>query len=174
MRAWRYGDPEASRPRAYRDLTGVRFGALVALERGPGPATTWVCACECGRTVTVRAWSLTRGEGHGAQSCGDRARHHRRDVVGYGPAHERVRADRGEATDQACVDCGRPAAQWSYDHTDPDALQAPEGRFSLDVARYVPRCVSCHKRVDLARLEGRTLHPPRERPTQGVLFSDDL
>ncbi len=69
----------------------------------------------------------------------------------YGAAHWRVYVARGLARDHRCVDCGGPAEHWSYDHTDPDELVAPDGlAYSLDVDRYEPRCVSCHRKFDHA------------------------
>lgn len=57
-----------------RDLSGQRFGRLTAQRPGPGMRTsggrtirTWVCACDCGATTTVRAQSLTDGN---TTSCG--------------------------------------------------------------------------------------------------------
>lgn len=43
------------------DLTGRRFGALVALRRGPhkGRRTAWWCRCDCGRRTLVATASLS-------------------------------------------------------------------------------------------------------------------
>lgn len=55
-----------------RDLTGIRFGRLTAMETvGPiRPGCTnygWRCRCECGTIVVVAGGHLTDG---GTQSCG--------------------------------------------------------------------------------------------------------
>jgi hypothetical protein len=56
-----------------RDLTGVRFGRLVAYERGEPyiyNGTTfprWKCICDCGGTALVRVSGLTSGT---TKSCG--------------------------------------------------------------------------------------------------------
>lgn len=69
----------------------------------------------------------------------------------YKDAHRRVSSKRGPASSQACVDCGATAAHWSYDHSDPDERISDKGRaYSLDAARYQPRCVSCHRKFDLS------------------------
>ena len=74
------------------------------------------------------------------------------DDATYTAIHQRVRYRRGPASRQLCTDCGRQARHWSYDHADPDGRVSDEGLpYSLDVAHYVPRCVSCHKQHDLAR-----------------------
>lgn len=70
------------------------------------------------------------------------------DDVGYRSLHERIRTARSKASEQACVDCGLPALHWSYDHTDPNELTAPQGTYSLDVHRYEPRCAPCHNAFD--------------------------
>lgn len=79
----------------------------------------------------------------------------RGDDVGYVAAHDRVRRLHGSAKGYACVDCGGPARQWSYDHTDPnERLHKGKYAYSPDPARYVPRCVPCHKVFDLSRPVG--------------------
>ena len=55
------------------DLTGQRFGMLVAIKRGSphqSPSrkqVTWVCKCDCGETVTVQRSGLRNGA---TLSCG--------------------------------------------------------------------------------------------------------
>jgi hypothetical protein len=89
-------------------------------------------------------WDLRRGERHWAWVGQD---------ASYQTAHERVSARRGPASGYPCADCGRPARHWSYDHSDPDERTSDDGQpYSLDVNRYAPRCVRCHKRMDCARL----------------------
>jgi hypothetical protein len=54
-----------------RDLAGIRFGLLVAIERsGTAPGTrgaAWICVCDCGARKTVRGANLTSGR---TKSCG--------------------------------------------------------------------------------------------------------
>lgn len=52
------------------DLTGQRFGRLVALERlveRSGGRCLWRCRCDCGRELNVRADALRSGN---TKSCG--------------------------------------------------------------------------------------------------------
>lgn len=52
------------------DLSGQRFGRLVALEkadRAKSGATMWLCKCDCGNIVSVQYSNLKRGA---TQSCG--------------------------------------------------------------------------------------------------------
>lgn len=72
------------------------------------------------------------------------------DDATYLGAHQRVRYHRGRAKDRACVDCGKTAAHWSYNRACPNEKQSDLGPYSTDITQYVPRCVSCHKRFDLA------------------------
>jgi len=76
------------------------------------------------------------------------------DDIGYGTAHERTRAVRGSASGYRCCECGAAAAQWAYDHEDPDERASDMGRYSVNPDHYRPMCVPCHKRFDLARLVG--------------------
>ena len=71
------------------------------------------------------------------------------DDASYFAVHLRLRRERGSASDFSCVDCGRPAAHWSYDNSDPNERIAPDlGRYSVDTNRYAARCVSCHRIFD--------------------------
>ena len=54
----------------YIDISGMRFGRLVALERKDAAKATqamWLCQCDCGKQVTVRGQALRIGK---TQSCG--------------------------------------------------------------------------------------------------------
>jgi hypothetical protein len=76
------------------------------------------------------------------------------DAIGYTGTHARVRSQRGPASAHLCAECGAPARQWSYDHTDPNERTAPQGPYSTDPARYRPLCVPCHTRFDRSRPSG--------------------
>lgn len=65
---------------AVQDLTGRRFGALVAVRevgREQGVAV-WLCRCDCGQTAAVRASALRRGRA----SCGCARGRGRADLTG--------------------------------------------------------------------------------------------
>lgn len=77
----------------------------------------------------------------------------RRTDVGYHTAHNRIRTLKGPAKSYLCVDCGKPAQQWSYTHDDPDEKVGPNSlgsmlAYSLKEECYVPRCRKCDKVVD--------------------------
>ena len=72
----------------------------------------------------------------------------------YNAVHFRLRHQRGRAAAQTC-ECGEPAAEWAYDHSKSEPKVDPEGKpYSTDLARYIPLCRSCHRRLDARR--GRT------------------
>lgn len=54
----------------FKDLSGKRFGRLVAVSRtenSKSNQTQWLCKCDCGETVIVRSSSLLNGH---TKSCG--------------------------------------------------------------------------------------------------------
>ena len=149
MRQYRRGTTDRA-VRKYRDITGKTFGNLTVVRRTP--EGLWLCRCDCGVERAVHVGELNRGS---AVTCGIRARH-RSKAPSYHTAHRRVDSDKGRAKTHACVDCGEPAQQWSYTHDDPDELigvnWAKGLPYSAKPEYYIARCISCHKRADLARL----------------------
>lgn len=58
----------------FKDLTGKRFERLTVIGRGTNTKSgnaRWVCKCDCGKIVTVRAYDLQSGN---TKSCGCYAR----------------------------------------------------------------------------------------------------
>jgi hypothetical protein len=57
--------------RQYRDLSGQRFGSVVALrpteKRGKDGSVIWECRCDCGRIFEINRKNLVRG---GCRDCG--------------------------------------------------------------------------------------------------------
>lgn len=51
------------------DITGQRFGRLVALKKAPSRngSTYWLCQCDCGNQKEIKTGNLTRGA---TKSCG--------------------------------------------------------------------------------------------------------
>ena len=112
---------ERTAERSRVDLTGQRFGRLVAVRRteqrtGAGTCI-WLCRCDCGRFVTVSVGSLSRSNRPGTRSCGcltpDLIRERcQLDVTGWRfgrlVALERVgRSPEGRAVWRCGCDCGR-------------------------------------------------------------------
>ncbi len=147
MRMYRNGTLDPVPPRGPNvDLTGTTFDLLTVTEwLGRG---WWSCECQCGNVVRRSTGALNRAEAR--KTCGDKRVHYRYATT-YNAIHQRLYVDRGSAADFDCVDCGHPAKQWSYDRADPNEMVDPKiGPYSLDLMHYEPRCVSCHKRFDLA------------------------
>lgn len=140
--------------RRSRDLTGQRFGRLTIINREG--RTHYSARCDCGKVTRPRADNLRSGA---TRSCGTRCA--LGDEPGYAGMHSRVLAARGPAKLYQCVDCHRPAAQWSYDHLDDAERIGDPGvygagmAYSLLVEHYLPRCVSCHKQFDLDHVNPR-------------------
>jgi hypothetical protein len=155
MKWYRHGDPYYLAPKRYGpDLTGRRVGALVVLGRIDGSAR-WQCQCDCGNESVLLTGDINRGK---VITCGDRTKHaHPRAqlVVSYAGAHDRVKLHN-------CVECGAQAADWSYNHDDPDELHewlnwaTPiEVAYSLSPEHYAARCKQCHRRFDRDEARGR-------------------
>lgn len=75
--------------------------------------------------------------------------------IGYKSVHSRLRAIKGTAREHECAKCDKQAADYSYDHSDPDELigmteKAAIAKYSLDPGRYQALCRSCHRKRDLA------------------------
>lgn len=154
------------------DRTGQRFGRLVALGeagRDNQGRAVWMCRCDCGTDKAVPSRHLGSGA---VVSCGCYVRElaptngrkgaakHSGPLsplwklsVNYAAAHARVRTARGAALNHCCADCGEPARHWSYDLSDRNELTQDGLRYSLDVDRYVARCVRCHSAHDRAGRE---------------------
>lgn len=136
----------------YQDISGKRYGTLTARKR---IGDYWECVCDCGGTRLASIGELNRtGE---ANTCGDKTEH-RNPNPSYPAAHARLRADLGAASSHPCAGCGEQAAHWSYNHDDPNEMYYDDPwsgsvlAYSAKQDSYSPRCVPCHKRFDLDRI----------------------
>ena len=50
-----------------KDLTGQRFGKLVAIKRVEGGSSRWLCQCDCGTEKVIYSTNLVNGV---TKSCG--------------------------------------------------------------------------------------------------------
>lgn len=69
------------------------------------------------------------------------------DDASYNAVHFRLWRSRGRASEHLCA-CGDQAREWAYQHGDPDERQSRLGPYSVDLDRYLPKCVKCHRRLD--------------------------
>lgn len=90
------------------------------------------------------------------------------DEPDYAALHARLRAELGPAKDYQCIDCEKPAYQWSYIGGDPDEVLEPQfigkrgpRRFSRNSEFYRPRCTKCHSAFDRAQRQERTANGAR-------------
>ena len=60
--------------------------------------------------------------------------------------HDRLRKERGPASHHPCVDCGKPAQEWSWDNGSSEDYGTKAIGESFD--EYSPRCRSCHRIKD--------------------------
>lgn len=85
--------------------------------------------------------------------------------IGYSGAHNRVRLRRGSASNHECIECGKQAEHWAYDHNDPSELMGTVDNcpslmpYSADPNHYQPMCVRCHKRMDMDMINGARREP---------------
>lgn len=144
-------------------LVGQTYGNLTVIDTAPSTLlsnrwrTQWKCRCSCGAEVTARGDFLRVGA---VRSCGNRRKHPamRKSVPdsqkSYMTAHDRVRKVKGKASAQKCVDCGGPAAHWSYNHRDPQQIVTESGTaYSFNPDYYEARCVTDHRIFDAKRTE---------------------
>ena len=73
-----------------------------------------------------------------------------REDLTYDAAHDRVKRQRGRASEHSCGDCGSQAEDWAYQHQASAPLADDLGRpYSEDVSDYAPMCRPCHRRFDM-------------------------
>lgn len=111
----------------------------------------------CGQSVKARGYChkhysryLKHGDPTVVKKPGWKAGTRWSSNVGYREMHKRLDRVFGLARTYDCVDCGKPASQWSYTRDDVDERIGFNGCvFSVYPEHYTPRCTSCHKRFDL-------------------------
>lgn len=110
-----------------------------------------MCSIEgCGRSGRlVRGWCLRHYNRWHKWGDPNYVEYPRGDGTSYVQCHIRVHKTRGRAAEHQCRHCDRQAAEWAYDHTDPDELTSDKGQaYSLDPEHYLPLCRSCHRKFD--------------------------
>lgn len=138
------------------DITGQRFGKLVALEKVASRSgkTYWLCQCDCGNQKEIQTAHLTSGA---TKSCGcNNPSCSGRPVIDY-----RVRIKRAlvEANGHKCAYCGLVDDYRIYDfhHVDPDTKEFGIGSSSTtrskqayadEAKKCVMLCSNCHRKVE--------------------------
>lgn len=120
-----------------------------------------ICAAwDCERPARAKGWCFKhykRVERYGTPNVRIKG-----DSPTYRAVHLRLNRAKGPASAHPCeiAWCDKQAAQWAYDHSDPDPLLWKRVRpgswgyrvfeFSADFERYMPLCRSHHHRLDRA------------------------
>lgn len=81
---------------------------------------------------------------------------HHEEARGYAQLHVQLRNVRGPARRHPCTSCPRTASHWAYDHADDDerwGVTDVQGQlrpvvYSVNLWRYIPLCLSCHRMFD--------------------------
>ena len=114
------------------------------------------CAAEnCGHSPRSRhsQWCEThyyRIRRQGNHEVSLRWAHRSGEKVSYRGLHTRIVTARGKAAEHTCS-CGKNAEHWSYDYSDVnEKIDHVGSPYSLDIDRYIPRCISCHRTYDSA------------------------
>jgi hypothetical protein len=79
----------------------------------------------------------------------------RKQTVSYWGMHSRVRLAKGSASNYPCIDCNKPANDWTHNYYCEDVLYG-KGRknrpnlnpYCLHLEHYEPRCTPCHMYLD--------------------------
>lgn len=72
-------------------------------------------------------------------------------TITYAAAHGIVKREKGLAREYACRGCGQIAAEWAYNHRDPNEIYDENFRFWSDDSNfYIPMCKKCHAEFDRA------------------------
>jgi hypothetical protein len=85
------------------------------------------------------------------------------DDLSYNGVHQRLRRVLGDASNYACVDCGKEAQQWSLTITESTVIYSGRNGksrlllpFSRNLDDYDTRCGSCHVKRDNQSVRGST------------------
>ncbi|MET8181965.1 hypothetical protein [Streptomyces sp. NPDC005336] len=78
----------------------------------------------------------------------------------YKAAHRRVVLVKGPAKHKACAFCGTFAAEWAYNHLDPEEIYRDGYLWSENTEFYTPLCTRDHRAYDRAfRQHGKAVLP---------------
>lgn len=152
------------------DITGQRFGKLVALSKAPSRSgkTYWLCQCDCGNQKEIQTDHLTGGK---TSSCGCINRRGR-SVIEF---RKRIKIALVEAFGHKCAYCGLEAEPVLYDfhHLNPSEKKFGIGASANTHSRMdswneaqkcVMLCANCHRRIEngLITVNDLTLSIPNE------------
>ena len=150
------------------DITGKRFGKLVAISKAPSKngKTYWLCQCDCGNQKEIQTNHLTSGA---TQSCGclnDSINHKGQAVIDL---RRRVKIALVEAFGHKCAYCGLEDNPVLYDfhHLNPEEKEFGVGSASTtrsreaylrEAKKCVLLCSNCHRRIENGLITNNDLH----------------
>ena len=149
------------------DITGQRFGRLVAIKKAPSRSgkTYWDCKCDCGNTKEVQTTHLRNGT---IKSCGCLAEEKKKvnrshPVVSF---RQRIKIALVKAFSHKCACCGLEDDYVLYDfhHIDPDTKEfgianasttRSRQAYADEAKKCIMLCANCHRKIenDLISLE---------------------
>lgn len=138
------------------DLTGKRFGRLIAISKAESrnSKTYWLCKCDCGVEKEIQTGNLTSGA---TRSCGclEKEINKRHPVV---EIRKRVKIALVEAFGHKCCCCGLIDDPVLYDfhHLNPEnkkfSLSNPNTRSKVAYAEEAKKCImvcsNCHRKIE--------------------------
>lgn len=154
------GCSKKTNPNLRIDLTGLRFGKLVAIKDvgGYGGHRFWKCQCDCGNFTNVPTNNLRNGKtkscGCWLLECNSRDRSHLwrggKSFAPYCPAFSRkLKEEVRDEFGRRCFLCGDPENGKHLDvhHVDYNKSQGCSGyKWAL-----IPLCHSCHMKTSIQR-----------------------
>lgn len=170
------------------DLTGQRFGKLIAIQKLPSrnKKTYWLCQCDCGKQTEVQTCHLVDGS---TTSCGCNINANRKKEQPTVAFRKRIKTALVTAFGQQCACCGLQDNPVMYDfhHIIPETKTFGIGNGTtthsrqayLDEAKKcVLLCANCHRRIENNLITINDLHiiPINEKlywDTLDKLLKDD-
>ena len=140
------------------DLTGQRFGNLIALSKAPSKSgkTYWTCKCDCGEIKDIQTGHLTGGI---TKSCGCLS-HIKSDkskkVIDF---RKRIKVALVEAFGHKCAYCGLQDEPYIYDfhHLIPEektfgisnaSTTRSRQAYADEAKKCVLLCSNCHRKIE--------------------------
>ena len=147
------------------DITGQRFGKLVALSKAQSRSgkTYWLCQCDCGNQKEVQTSHLTNGL---IQSCGCQKSLKGQHVIDL---RRRVKIALVEAFEHKCAYCGLIDEPVLYDfhHLNPKEKEFGIGNgattrskeaYIREAKKCVMLCSNCHRKIENNLITNDDLH----------------
>ena len=148
------------------DITGQRFGKLIALSKAPSHSgkTYWLCQCDCGNQKEIQTSHLVGGK---ISSCGCLTKVPRgKSVIDF---RKRIKIALVESFDHKCAYCGLEDEPVLYDfhHINPSEKKFGIGACANthsraeaweEAQKCVMLCANCHRRIENGLIDFKDLN----------------